>query len=153
VTGTVPATGLVYVTIHLDYGLKKVTGWQQASNGTTLQGPDTNLDNTLDGLGGGPIYIASPQPYGFSFGAGGTTHTFTPSSCNKFKKNSGVNGNTLASATGNPVQNVQVQLIGPTGALVGTTTSDPDGFYVFSYKHRARPRTTRSAPDYRKRRR
>jgi hypothetical protein len=138
VTGTVPATGLVYVTIHLDYGLKKVSGWQQASNGTTAQGPDTNLDGTPDGLGGGPIYIASPQPYEFGFNGGGSTHAFTPSSCNKFKKNPGVNGNTLAAVTGSPVPSVRVQLFGPTGALVMTTTSDLDGFYMFTYKHKGK---------------
>jgi hypothetical protein len=87
VFGTVPPSGLVYVTIHLDYDFKKVSGWQRGPNGTTLQGPDTNLDNTLDGLGSGPIYVASPQPYPFSFTNGSATHTVTPSSCNGFKAN------------------------------------------------------------------
>ncbi len=89
VTGTVPPTGLVYVAIHLDYDLKSTTGWQQAPDGKTLQGPDTNLDGELDGLGGGPIVLASPQPYTFDFGAGGSTHASVPSSCNKFNKNPG----------------------------------------------------------------
>jgi hypothetical protein len=148
VSGTVPSTGLVYVTIHLDYGLKKTTGWQQASNNTTAQGPDTNLDGTLDGLGGGPIFIASPQPYGFGFSSGGPTHNSTPSSCNKFKRNPGVNGNTLAALDGDPVANVRVQLIGPTGIVVASTTSDSDGFYMFSYKHKGKVATyTVKLPD------
>ena len=148
VTGTVPASGLAYVTIHLDYGLKKVTGWQQGSNGTTAQGPDTNLDGTLDGLGGGPIFIASPQPYGFAFSAGGNTHTSTPSSCNKFKKNPGVSGNVNAALDGNPVPNVRVQLLSPTGTVIATTTSDRDGFYVFSYKAKGKAATyTVKLPD------
>ncbi len=86
VTGTVPRSGIVYVTLHLDYDFKRITGWQQAPDGTTLQGPDTNLDNTLDGLGSGPIYVASPQSYRFSFSAGSATHAATPSSCNSFKQ-------------------------------------------------------------------
>jgi len=135
VTGTVPSTGLVYVTIHLDYGLKKVTGWQQATNLTTAQGPDTNLDNVLDGLGDGPIYIQSPQPYVFDFSGGGPTHSYTPSSCNTFKKNPGVNGNTLKLSTGSPVSNVRVQLLRANGQLVLSTTTDADGFYMFNYKH------------------
>ena len=149
VTGTVPASGLVYVTIHLDYGLKKVTGWQQASNFTTLQGPDTNLDGTLDGLGGGPITIASPQPYEFSFDGGGSTHAFAPSSCNKFRKNRGVNGNTIAGATSNPVASVRVQFFGPTGTLIATTTTDRDGFYTITYKHTGKAANfTVKLPDY-----
>src|SRR5262249_29439938 len=99
-TGAGPATGPRSLTIPLDYGLEKVSRWQQASDGKTAQGPDTNLDGTLDGLGDGPIYIQSPQPYAFDFSGGGPTHTYTPSSCNTFKKNSGVNGNTTKLSSG-----------------------------------------------------
>ncbi|HEX4826173.1 MAG TPA: hypothetical protein VFV19_17875 [Candidatus Polarisedimenticolaceae bacterium] len=149
VSGTVPASGLVYVTIHVDYGLKKVSGWQQATNGTTAQGPDTNLDNVLDGLGDGPIYINSPQPYTFDFSGGGPTHTYTPSSCNTFKKNSGVNGNTLKASTGNPVTGVRVQFFDPKGVLIATTTTDADGFYNFIYKAKGKAQSyTVKLPDY-----
>lgn len=141
VTGTVPASGLVYVTIHLDYGFKKVTGWQLASNLTSIQGPDTNLDGTPDGFGSGPITIASPQSYGFSFGVNGTTHSFSPSSCNKIKKMVGIIGNTVAAVTGDPVGSARVQLFGPTGTLLETTTSDLDGFYVLSYKFKGKAAT------------
>jgi len=148
VSGTVPSTGLLYVTIHLDYGLKKVTGWQQATNGTTAQGPDTNLDGTLDGLGGGPIFIDSPEPYDFGFSAGGPTHTSTPASCNKFKKNPGVHGITTKATDGDPVPNLRVQLIGPTGVRVATTTTDSDGAYRFAYKHKGKAATyTVKLPD------
>jgi hypothetical protein len=144
----VPSTGLLYVAIHLDYGLKKVTGWQQAANGTTAQGPDTNLDGTLDGLGGGPIFIDSPEPYDFGFSAGGPTHTSTPASCNKFKKNPGVHGITTKATDGDPVPNLRVQLIGPTGVRVATTTTDSDGAYRFAYKHKGKAATyTVTLPD------
>lgn len=138
VSGTVPSTGLVYVTIHLDYDLKRTTGWQQGPDGKTAQGPDTNLDGTLDGLGGGPIVIAHPQPYGFGFGGGGATHDSTASSCNKFNKNPGIVGNMTAAADSDPVPGVRVQLIGPRGTIVGSTTSDANGFYMFSYKHKGK---------------
>jgi slime mold repeat-containing protein len=149
VTGTLPASGLVYVTIHLDYGLKKTTGWQAAANGTTAQGPDTNLDGALDGLGGGPIFIASPQPYAFDFNGGSATHTSTPSSCNKFKKNPGVNGNALRLSTSSPAPNVRVQFFKPTGALIASTTTDADGFYQFVYKATGKTANyTVKLPDY-----
>jgi hypothetical protein len=94
VSGHVPATGLVYVTIHLDYGLKKTTGWLRDSDGPAVKGPDTNADGTPDGLGSGPITVASPQAYGFGFSSGGNTHASTPSSCNRFqgKAKKGPNG-------------------------------------------------------------
>jgi hypothetical protein len=149
VSGTVPATGLVYVTIHLDYSLKKISGWQQAADQTTAQGPDTNLDNVLDGLGDGPIYIQSPQPYAFDFSAGGPTHSYTPSSCNTFKKSTGVNGNTLKLSTANPVSGVRVQFFDPRGTLIATTTTDADGFYNFTYKAKGKTQTyTVKLPDY-----
>src|SRR5262249_8109281 len=53
VSGTVPASKLLYVTIHLDYGLKKQDGWQQAPDTTTLQGPDTDLNCTTNVSGAG----------------------------------------------------------------------------------------------------
>ncbi len=148
-TGTVPASGLAYVTIHLDYGLKRVSRWQQALDLTTLQGPDTNLDGVPDGLGSGPIAIASPQPYGFGFDGGGGPHSSNPASCNKIKRNRGVNGSTLRTLTGDPVANVRVQFFGPTGALIATTNSDVDGFFSFVYKAKGRPASyTVTLPDF-----
>jgi hypothetical protein len=150
VTGVVPPSGLAYVTIHLDYGLKKVTGWQQGKNGTSLQGPDTNLDGVLDGLGGGPIVINSPQSYGFGFSGGGAQHTSSPASCNKFNKNPGVNGSTLRSVTGDPVAGVRVQFYGPDGSLISATATDPDGYYAFPYKAKGKAADyTVKLPDYR----
>ncbi len=139
VSGFVPPSGLAYITIHLDYGLKKSTGWQQAIDGTTLQGPDNDLNGTLDGFGGGVVYIkggspgdVSGQDYTFSFSYGPTLNS-TVYSVNTFKKNPGVNGLTLNSS--NPKPGVAVQLMGPLGNLIASTTTDADGFYSFPYKH------------------
>ena len=140
VSGFVPPSGLVYITIHLDYGLKKTAGWQQALDGTTLQGPDSNLDGTLDGFGDGVVYIkggspgdVSGQDYTFSFFYGPTLNS-TVYSVNIFKKNPGVNGLTLRSSSA-PKPGVAVQLLGPLGNLIASTTTDADGFYSFPYKH------------------
>jgi hypothetical protein len=34
--------------------------------------------------------------------------------------------------------NTRVQLIGPTGSLLGTTYTDLDGFYMITYKHKGK---------------
>jgi hypothetical protein len=152
VSGSVPATGLAYVTIHLDYGLKKMAGWQQGIDTTTLQGPDTNLDGVLDGLGSGVIHIKGGSPaqtngqdytFAASFGSSSTIY-----SVNAFKKNPGVNGLTLGSG-GGPKSGLQVQFWGPNGNLIARTTTDGDGFYSFPYKHTGKPATyTVKVPDY-----
>src|SRR5262249_4804078 len=89
-------------------------------------------------FGNGSVSIASPQSYAFDFMSGGGPSigpTCGPGSVNVFKKNPGVNGLTLRSGTTNPKPNVRVQLIGPTGSLVVSSTSDADGFYQLLYKH------------------
>src|SRR5262249_60725998 len=80
----------------------------------------------------------SPQPYSFDFmNASGPDvgPLCGPSSTNVFKKNPGVNGLTIRTATGNPKANVRVQFFGPTGTLISTQTTDSDGFCMFNYKH------------------
>ena len=154
VSGEIPSTGVAYVTIHLDYGLKKTAGWQQGSDGTTLQGPDNNLDGTLDGFGDGAVFIRGGTPasslgqdYTFSFSYGPTLSS-TVYSVNSFKKNPGVNGLTL-NATSTPKKGVGVQLYGPAGDLIATTTTDADGFFSFPYKHSGKAATyTVKVPSY-----
>jgi hypothetical protein len=145
VSGTVPSTGLAYITVHLDYGIKKDTGWQQ--NVTTLQGPDNDLNGTLDGLGDGPVYIKGGTPactngqdYTFDFSAGGPTLGSTIFSTNTFKKNPGVNG-MITKITGDPKTNVRVEFYGANNKLIGSTNSDADGFYMFAYKHTGKAAT------------
>ncbi|HEV8200431.1 MAG TPA: hypothetical protein VGS03_10445, partial [Candidatus Polarisedimenticolia bacterium] len=139
VTGTVPSTGLAYITVHLDYGIKKVSSWQQ--NTTTLQGPDVDLNGSLDGLGDGPIFIKGGTPactngqdYRFDFNAGGPTIGTTIYSTNTFKKNPGVNG-MITKTTGDPKSNVRVEFYGPNNKLISALNTDADGFFMFSYKH------------------
>src|SRR5207249_849545 len=41
VSGTIPNTGLIYVTIHLDYGLKGSTGWAKGASPSRPTVPTT----------------------------------------------------------------------------------------------------------------
>ena len=97
VSGQVPATGLVYVTIHLDYGLKKTRGWQ--TTGTTTQNPvtgkwvaDVRLPAAPGNNGNGPVTIHGYEVYSFARTVGGDTSTTTPSSYNELKKTVGALG-------------------------------------------------------------
>ena len=44
VSGVVPSTGLVYVTVHLDYGVKGTSGYQQGNDGSAAS-PSTTVAN------------------------------------------------------------------------------------------------------------
>ena len=46
-----------------------------------------------------------------------------------------MNGQCLKAASGDPVAGKKVELVGPTGKVVGTATTDGDGFYQVLYKH------------------
>jgi hypothetical protein len=130
VVGDVPASGLLYVTIHLDYGLKKTGGWTK--NGEAAVGSGTYAGITIN----------EPQPYSFSFtGTGGISDTQTPASVNEFKKPAGFLGFVVNNSTGNPLKNSQIKVYGPTGTLIGTVYTDEDGYYLLLYKHKAKSAT------------
>jgi hypothetical protein len=78
VSTNIPSTGLVYVTIHLDYGLKDTDGWSRLA--------DDVASNTS--LISGELKIKEPQPYTFVSGisAGGASASLEDqvSSVNEF---------------------------------------------------------------------
>jgi hypothetical protein len=134
VTGTVPSTGLVYVTIHLDYGLKKSGGFTKDALTNAAKHPAFALADSALTIADGQVYNQ------FSYTDGGTQSGMdTPSSTNTFKKNPGFANMTLANLTQNPKAGVKVQIYGPTGKLLSTTVTDADGFAMFQYKHTGKP--------------
>jgi hypothetical protein len=143
VTGEVPASGLLYVTIHLDYGLKKTTAWKAVDS----DGDGATDDARSDTLG---LTLTSPQAYTFSYRVDGApADTTSPASTNEFKRNPGTAGQVLQASTGNPLAGVLVELVGPTGRVVGRATTDADGVYIISYKHTGKTATyTVRLPNY-----
>jgi hypothetical protein len=130
VSATTPSTGLVYVTIHLDYGMKGTGGWSKGTN-------DLATNKSL--FANWPVYIADPQKYGFSstvIDGGGSSAPLmeSVSSVNDFKRNLGFAGQ-VTSSGGTPIPGVKVEIFGPTGSLLGSAVTDEDGWYVFSYKY------------------
>jgi hypothetical protein len=153
VSGKVPATGLVYVTIHLDYGLKKTGGWKP--NGTSTNNPVNgalipDMANQT-GFGDGPVIIHGYEDYDFARTVGSDTATTNPSSFNEIKKFAGFLGFVTNKVTGDPEDNVKVVVYNPKNAVLTTLYTDQDGYYMFPYKHTAKAATyTLKLPAYNK---
>ncbi len=125
VTGTVPASGLVYVTIHLDYGLKGTTGWLKGvAQGSSFQA-------TNSGLG---LALNNGQSYAFSV-SGSESFTTSVTSSNVFKKDPGIAGVITKLANDSPIIGATVKVYDNNGMLLGITTTDQNGVYLYFYKY------------------
>ena len=129
VAGVVPDSGLLYVTIHLDYGLKRTGGW-------TRTGGD-NLDATNLALG---VTIADPQGYAFDAYNGKPFNLVTPTSINVFKKSVGPAGQATKAQAEAPVPGAVVELwLG--NKKLNSAVTDEDGYYYINYKHTGKATT------------
>lgn len=154
VSGPLPPSGLLYVTIHLDYSFKKTTGWEKKDSEPYGEPPFPafNLDDPHAGMPPS-VTIDDPQEYSFSWSdddAFGSGDTQTAQSINAFKKYppgiSGIvtTGTTLTGTTA--VEGVTLRLYDPDGLLVGEGGSggfgwdvtDEDGWYQVVYKHKGK---------------
>jgi hypothetical protein len=125
--GTVfPATGLIYILVHVDYGLKGQGGYTKGGSGNDAISSTTDPD------------IPDLKIYTFSVSDNGVLDSQTISSTNVFKNDPGVAGIVLDS-TGNPVSgaSVQIKLDGKTV----TVTTDEDGFFMYYYKYTGKATT------------
>jgi len=144
VNGPVPSTGQAYIWIHLDFGLKKTTGYKQVSDlstGTRVcdllkasKGDDNDANATLTGTA--KVSICDNDTFNFS--ATGTITLGTASSSvqnnNVFKRDPGVAGVVL-DTNGTPISGATVQIFDNNGKLVATLTTDQDGFFSYSFKY------------------
>jgi hypothetical protein len=123
----VPA-GSVYLAIHLDYGLKGYTGY-----GTDANGNATVCNSTATPA---PVPFSNGQPYTFTVNGAGPTiygaNTFNGG--NDFKKTTGTAGIALKSTTKNPVAGANAVLKDSTNKVLGSGTTDSDGWYMINYK-------------------
>lgn len=132
ISGVIPATGTLYITAHLDYGLEKgPTGWQQGA-------ANNALSTSACGVASGATEITAPQPYAFSY-ANGTSGSTDPTSKNVFKKNPGTGGLTLKNGNNKPVASVTAQLVSSAGKVVGSAITDQDGYFQIVYMHKGKP--------------
>ncbi|MHA2064668.1 MAG: DUF7507 domain-containing protein, partial [Candidatus Thorarchaeota archaeon] len=127
--GQFPSTGLIYVTIHLDYGLKGTLGYQKNAN-----------DDAVDALTQ-TIIIQNYGDYAFSY-TGTSLHsivedTQTVQNENTFKRNPGFGG-LVTDEFGNPIEGYTVIVYDPDGNIIGEAVTDEDGFWFIYYKHKGR---------------
>jgi len=125
VSGTVPESGLIYVTVHVEYGLKGTTGY--GKNSVTLEAI------------GGLISIPNLQGYMFAWQVGSEWVEPTVYSENVFKKDPGIAGFTKRADGITMVPNVPVDVRGP--GVTARVWSDDDGWYMFQYKYTGKPTT------------
>jgi len=140
VDGIVPASGKVYVTIHLDYGLKKTTGW------TNVNG-DAKGSGTLKN-----VTIEGPQDYNFSFTAGSLTESQVPQSVNNFSKSKTGYGfvGVVTEENGDPKEDVKVEIYGPSSKTkpLATVKTNAEGIYFYEYKNPKAATFTIKLPEY-----
>jgi hypothetical protein len=120
ITVNVPA-GFSYITIHLDYGYKGLDGCTKDS---------TTLTATC-----GTTSITSPKQYAFD----GVSPAVQ--SENVFKKDPGIGGLVTQASTGNPVVGTTVKIYDGSNKLLGTVTTDSDGWYMWAYKYTGKAAT------------
>jgi hypothetical protein len=135
----VPPSGVVYLTIHLDYGLKGGTGYLT----------DASAD-AVDCATGTKRLIPNKGTYTFSVD-GALTATASIQNINSFKKIPGVAG-LVYDSNGNPVQGAGVILKSATLQPLITAFTDEDGFYMLAYKQTGKVATFNVSvglpPDY-----
>jgi hypothetical protein len=130
VSVTVPASGIVYLNIHLDYGLKGTTGY----------GADASLNATVCGTN----TIAIPNTMQFTFGATTNGLPFDAdavTSCNSFKKNPGVGGLVQSGSSSDGVLGANAVLKDAKGSVIVSGVTDDDGWYICNYKYTGKAAT------------
>jgi hypothetical protein len=123
VEGTVQESGLVYVTIHLDYGLKGTGGYQKGDNDdANNEDPEYDIPNYGD--------------YEFSV-SGDMEDTQVIQNMNRFKHNPGFGG-LVTDEFGDPIEGYTVRVFDSESNEIGNATTDEDGFYIIYYKHKGK---------------
>jgi hypothetical protein len=147
VTETIPSTGLFYVTVHLDYGLKGLNFLKGTTSPTTTCSPATGPSANSIIAPYSPVVLYC-QPYPFSVHDTLFSDTQGVNSINTFKKDPGIAGLVQAS-DGTPLAGVTVNIYDSNVNLVVSLVTDKDGFYGWVYQYNGKPLTyTVSVPQY-----
>ena len=149
VSGTVPGSGLFYVTVHLDYGLKGMSFLKGALSAATgcSDAKGGNFDANSTSIPS-QVIVSYCKPYAFSVIDTIFSDTQTVKSINTFKKDPGIAGLVQAS-DGTPLSGVTVLIYDPSGTIVATLITDNSGFYGWVYEYSGKPVTyTVSIPQY-----
>jgi len=119
--------GLLYITVHVDYDLKKTRGYGRNLNGdATYLKPDGTTEVAIKN------YYAHKFKVVFPCGA---IDVESVQNVNVFKRNPGFAGIIRDSGSEDPIQGAKVEIYKPDGSKLATLYTDEDGFYYYSYKH------------------
>ena len=125
-----PEDGLVYVRIHLAYGLKGIAGMCTKGAGTPPPADCTSPRTTLRWI------RAVPVPFtGTGDSGGGTVESF-----NEFKKNPGIGSLALKTTCGDAVPFTTIEYWQGSKKL-GTQATDEDGWSMWLYKYTGKATT------------
>lgn len=122
----VPDSGVIFLVVRLDYGLRHTTGYSKNSHGDAVD-CDTGLQ----------VLIPSNGHYVFSVSGVQTADTSIQNE-NAFKRTPGVFGFVRNAVTDEPVPGTVVTLTTPRGGVAATRATDEDGFYFIAYKHKGK---------------
>ena len=128
----VPDTGLVYVTIHLDFGWKKQPGYVVGS--TPL--PPLYADNTVDAFD-----LKNLKSFVFSYEVNDALQPNSPTikNINIFKNDPGLYG--VVTVNKEPVVGATITIKDSAGKPIGTATTDENGYYFFYFKYTGKEAT------------
>jgi hypothetical protein len=129
VTLTVPPSGVVYLAIHLDYGLEKMSGFMK-----------NFYDDAVDYLNPNRVLIPNHGSYTFSV-SGAQTGATSIQNDNSFKRIPGVAGLAQHKDTLDPVPGAVVNLANANRVRIASAVTDEDGFYIIPYKHTGKAAT------------
>ena len=121
---TIPDTGLLYVTVHVDFQLKKEVDYVISVNDLA-----DNVDDVKD--------IPNLKPYSFGV-SGSDLYDDTIQNINVFKNDPGFFEFVLDTSD-NPIQGEEITVNGPDGSVIGTVYTDENGYYFLYFKHLGKP--------------
>ena len=132
VTGTVPDTGLVYVTVHLEFGLKHTASYGASDKTATPDAYYLGDDGDYDV---GDLVLHYGEGYLFAWWCGDEWVEPTIYSENVFKKDPGFAG-LVTGSSGDPLSGMTVTItISAKDHITATVFTDEDGWYLYAYKY------------------
>jgi hypothetical protein len=124
VSGTVPDTGLVYITVHVDFKYKKEVNYEPSASPISNTAANSDSSKTIPDL----------ELHTFSC-SGDHSYSEAIQNINIFKNDPGFIGFVIDSLTMDPVPGETVEIYGPDGSLLGSAVTDDNGYYFYYHKH------------------
>ena len=128
----VPESGLIYLNVHLDYGLKGLGGLGRDMDNNAIECWDANTNGVLD--------VVIPDGAEYTFGVMTTNDPpidveDTVQSINDLRHAVGISGLVLSDPGTVPLPGLTVNLLNRKGKVKTSDVTDEDGAYVLNYRN------------------